>query len=47
MTDDWIDEEEFADYAAAERYQGRLMRHPDCFDPDHPGCELCREENDD
>ena len=23
------------------RYQARLSRHPDCRDPDHPGCEGC------
>lgn len=21
----------------------RLIRHPDCRDPDHPGCERCEE----
>jgi hypothetical protein len=25
------------------RYQARLSRHPDCRDPDHPGCEFCEE----
>lgn len=25
------------------RYQARLSRHPDCRDPDHPGCEGCSE----
>lgn len=22
-------------------YQDRLRRHPDCTDPQHPGCVLC------
>lgn len=26
------------------RYQAHLMSHPDCRDPDHPGCEHCEEE---
>jgi hypothetical protein len=25
------------------RYQAALSRHPDCRDPDHPGCEICGE----
>ncbi len=25
-------------------YQQDLARHPDCRDPDHPGCELCDPE---
>ena len=27
------------------RYQVNLVNHYDCRDPDHPGCELCDEEN--
>lgn len=27
------------------RYQAQLASHHDCRDPDHPGCELCDEEN--
>jgi len=27
------------------RYQANLASHHDCRDPDHPGCELCEEEN--
>ena len=27
------------------RYESHLSSHPDCRDPDHPGCELCDEEN--
>ena len=43
------------DYMKAEdfnrrQYQLNLATHPDCRDPDHDGCELCEdddEENDD
>lgn len=28
------------------RYQARLSSHPDCRDPDHPGCEGCEEQED-
>lgn len=24
-----------------ERYMSDLIRHPNCQDPDHPGCEKC------
>lgn len=42
-----------AEYAIAElraereherRHLRLLMRHPDCRDPDHPGCESCQED---
>lgn len=36
-----------AEDRARKRYQMALMYHPDCRDPDHPGCENCTEENDD
>lgn len=26
------------------QYQQDLMRHPDCRDPDHPGCPVCDPE---
>jgi len=26
-------------------YEQKLMRHPDCQDPDHPGCEDCMPED--
>jgi hypothetical protein len=29
------------------QYEMQLSAHPDCRDPDHIGCELCDEENDD
>jgi hypothetical protein len=25
-------------------YEGELARHPDCNDPDHPGCHHCFDE---
>lgn len=24
-------------------YQTKLLRHPHCQDPDHPGCEACED----
>lgn len=33
--------------AGERRHQRALLRHPDCTDPDHPGCEYCLEEGDD
>lgn len=29
------------------RYRGMLMAHPSCRDPDHPGCDLCEDDEDD
>lgn len=29
------------------RHRSALMAHPDCRDPDHPGCEHCEEPDDD
>ncbi len=31
----------------ARRYRSSLWAHPDCRDPDHPGCEACWEEEED
>lgn len=28
------------------RHQADLARHPDCRDPDHPGCEACEDHAD-
>lgn len=25
------------------RYRQRLLAHPDCRDPDHPGCDQCED----
>ena len=27
-------------------YQNQLLAHPDCQDPDHPGCDACEGEDD-
>jgi hypothetical protein len=27
-------------------YQFALSAHPDCKDPDHPGCEFCEDNED-
>jgi len=35
-----------AEAAAERRYRRILARHPDCRDPDHPGCELCEDQDD-
>ena len=32
---------------AQKRYKQELIRHPDCRDPDHPGCSKCDEGFDD
>lgn len=29
---------------AARRYSRALLAHPDCVDPDHPGCGDCDDE---
>lgn len=36
-----------AEDAWRRRQQTRLLRNPDCRDPDHPGCEHCAEDDDD
>lgn len=28
------------------QYLNDLARHPNCQDPDHPGCEACEGDND-
>lgn len=40
------DEMKWADFHRRQ-YQLNLASHHDCRDPDHPGCELCEEENED
>ena len=47
---DYDDEDSEAEELAAERranrrYRLALEKHPDCSDPDHPGCDQC-DEND-
>ena len=29
------------------RYKAVLRAHPKCNDPDHPGCDLCEDDEDD
>ena len=31
---------------AESKHRNALNRHPDCRDPDHPGCEECEESGD-
>ena len=35
-----------AEYNEQNRYRKNLARHPDCRDPDHPGCEICEPPED-
>lgn len=55
-TGDQVIYDEDYDYEAAElraedawqrRQSARLAAHPDCRDPDHPGCVHCRDEDED
>lgn len=44
-----FDEADAQEAAAQDRfernYNRQYMAHPDCRDPDHPGCELCMEDD--
>jgi hypothetical protein len=44
--DELMEMEARAEALAQDRYLRALSRHPDCRDPDHPGCEDCCEEED-
>jgi hypothetical protein len=44
-TEDTVDELRL-EAQAERRYRNRLLRHPDCGDPDHPGCPACSEHFD-
>lgn len=46
INEDEIDSLRLEDQAC-KRYQYALMQNPDCRDPDHPGCDLCEENEDD
>jgi hypothetical protein len=49
-TDDyWDNEHNIPLHIAArhKRYQRDLIQHPNCNDPDHPGCEHCDEDHPD
>ena len=43
-----MDEDErhelMAEDRADKRYRARYSRHPDCRDPDHPGCDACNDD---
>ena len=34
------------DAIAERQHLNRLARHPDCRDPDHPGCQACQDNED-
>ena len=44
MTDPELDELR-AQARHDRRYRADLAQHPDCRDPDHPGCEACEDNN--
>lgn len=33
-----------AEANAERRRRNALISHPDCRDPDHPGCQMCADE---
>lgn len=43
--DELIDDHVVADDLHRRRYLAALRRHPDCSDPDHPGCDECDQED--
>ncbi len=52
MSRDYDEFDSMAEDAANQaRHDKRMfweqMKHPDCRDPDHPGCHLCNEDDDD
>lgn len=47
MTDEYDIEELKAQDRHERRHRSMLMAHPNCRDPDHPGCDLCEEVDDD
>ena len=40
---DWLEE---SDRLEQERYDRALEAHPVCRDPEHPGCYLCEDKDD-
>jgi hypothetical protein len=32
---------------AKRSYMAKLAAHPDCIDPEHPGCKWCESDDDD
>lgn len=43
---DWDERQLAAEDRAERRYRAKLSAHPDCNDPDHPGCHSCEEGTD-
>lgn len=39
--DSGAEDDLIADEAAYKRYMEQLQAHPDCGDPEHPGCDAC------
>lgn len=46
MDDDWERDELAREDRRHRQYMNQWMRHPDCRDPDHPGCEHCQGDDD-
>jgi hypothetical protein len=46
ITNDDYSDELRAEAKADRVYKQKLLNHPDCSDPDHPGCEVCEGEDD-
>lgn len=44
---DDFEDDLLADVRHKRRYLNKLNLHPDCRDPDHPGCDKCRDDGDD
>lgn len=47
VSEDWLalgDELRAQNTLGQRQYRNRLSAHPNCQDPDHPGCRLCEPE---
>ena len=44
--DEDISKHDFADEVPSKQYLRQLAKHPNCNDPDHPGCEYCQSIDD-
>lgn len=44
--DDWDERKLAAEDRAERRYRAKLSAHPNCNDPDHPGCSHCEPTED-
>lgn len=51
MVNGYDEDSELVDLLAQVRFEKRqrlkLLAHPDCRDPDHPGCEACESDEPD